>query len=135
MENLIVSGILYYHPRLIKERPSVLISFDETTGDVSNVQDSLPPLEVVGSFTAEDLYQYFSNRATLMSAYKKTDMKFLMELVDKFDIDMVLYMIDYATDGRDQFVTRAFGIERYIAEAHRSLRNRINNFRQAKYFQ
>lgn len=135
MEQLIVPGILYYHPRLIEDRPSVLISFDETTGDIKDVKDELPALKVVGSFTDEDLYQYMAERATLMSAYKKSDKKFLMELVEQFDVDAVLYMIDFATRGHDKYVTRAFGIERYAADAHTSLRNRVNNFRQAKYFQ
>lgn len=135
MTEFIVPGILYYHPRLIEKRPSVLISFDEVTGDVRDVKDDLPPLQVVGSFTDEDLYQYLAERATLMGAYKKTDKKFLMDLAEQFDIDVVLYMIDFATSGDDRFVTRAFGIERHVSEAHTAVRNRINNFRQAKYFQ
>ncbi|MBA4293744.1 hypothetical protein C0431_12350 [bacterium] len=135
MGNLILQGILYYHPRLIKPRPSVLITFDETTGEMIDIKDELSPLEIVASFTDEDLYQYLAERATLMSAYKKSDKKFLMELVEMFDIDAVLYMIDFATKGKDVIVTRAFGLERYAAEAGQAVKNRINNFRMAKYFQ
>ncbi|MGF0347762.1 hypothetical protein ACQR3P_29400 [Rhodococcus sp. IEGM1300] len=138
MRNLIEQGILYYHKELLVERPSVLIRFDEETGDVAEVKDELPPLTVKGSYTIDDLYAYLSKRSELMPYNKKQDIKALETLVEYFDIDMVLFMVDEMWEDKRHGETRIYAamhIDRYVEEAKSVLKQKKNNFRMANYFQ
>lgn len=138
MKNLIEGGILYYHKELLVERPSVLIRFDENTGDVVEVKDELPPLTVKVSYTVEDLYRYLSRYAELIPYNKKQDIKALERMVEVFDIDLVLFMVDEMWEENRHGESRLYSamhLDRYIGSAQTALKQKRNNFRQANYFQ
>lgn len=134
-ENLIIEGIMYYHPLLLVERLPVMIAFDDNN-QVSQVSDEVEPLCVVSSFTSDQLYQRWVKAVNAFPFNEKRDRNTLMQLNESIGLDLLLFAIDMAerasNDGRS--VVSPHRLEDYILEAGGILARRVSDFRSAGYF-
>lgn len=134
-ENLIIEGIMYYHPLLLEERLPVMIAFDDNN-QVSQVSDEVAPLRVVPSFTSDQLYQRWAKAVNAFPMNEKRDRNVLKNINEAIGLDLLLFTIDMAEraskEGRS--IVSPHRLEDYILEAGGILVRRVSDFRTAGYF-
>ena len=134
-ENLIIEGIMYYHPLLLEERLPVMIAFDDDN-QVSQVSDEVSPLRVVASFTSDQLYKRWVKAVNAFSFNEKRDRNVLEKMNENIGLDLLLFTIDMAEraskEGRS--IVSPHRLEDYILEAGGILARRVADFRTAGYF-
>lgn len=94
-EELIVLGKFYYHPLLQKIPPPPRYAMDENMEVVLVAIDDFF-IEIVPSFTIDDLVDYFIKSTGNIDLNKKGYKTQFIKLLDKYPIDLLLYMLDVA---------------------------------------
>jgi hypothetical protein len=95
-DNLLVSHRFYYHPQLQITPSAPTLHFDEELWDwVAEYPEMY--LRILNSFTVDELLTYFYSKAPMgtVKLLEKHKGAFL-HLLQTFDIDFILYMIDAA---------------------------------------
>ncbi|RHW32025.1 hypothetical protein [Oceanobacillus profundus] len=129
--NLIEEDVFYYHNHLrITSSPSKLV-LNKETRQYERVEEEFF-LEMKAFFTIEDLlkYWYESNGMRSTNHHIKQDTGRFKYLLDFYDIDEVLFMIDIAQQQRALFdlrpLTNAFQLEKYVEDARKKIKEKQN---------
>ena len=133
--NLLKPGTLYFHNelRLTPAAPVSTVNYD--TGEITK---QIEPyfLEMRASYTVNDLYDYFVTKTRLydkMCLYKKKFIGGLEWLITRYDLDMLLYMIDIAEDdvacNDRRPLTSPIGVEEYASTAKAALEHKLTDSR------
>lgn len=130
--NLLHPLKFYYHKELRIISPPPVIDFDYDTGE-RTVTYSDYFLEMKSSYTLEDLYNYISSFDDLYNKniYDKNKVIGTLKwLYEKYDIELLLYMIDasndYISTNGLQPLTNLFDIQTYYNYAKEKLDAKIN---------
>lgn len=100
-KNLMQEGVFYYHPRLQETPPLPTLEIDIRTGSLNR---SCTPfyLEMVDSFTLNDLLEYTQSKVKILHCDKARELGALTYLLKKYkdteepfnNLDLLLYTID-----------------------------------------
>jgi hypothetical protein len=97
--NLLTDSNAYYYHNALRLTPSPpVVTVDYNTGEITRKVEPYF-LEMRASFTIEDLYEYYLKHEDMYNKVELSEAKYiggLKWLIDKYKLEIVLYMIDMA---------------------------------------
>jgi hypothetical protein len=127
MSEQFVTANFYYHPRLRIMPPPPTAFVNPETGDVV----SLKPmwyLEIVNSFTDDDLLQYYCEAMKITNLHPDDRKKYLGALIylaRRHGIDIILYAIDSACGAIEDPLDNPLKLEAFVYQGIRVLNRQI----------
>jgi hypothetical protein len=129
--NLMESGVFYYHNRLRNVPPPPKMKFDKETRQYIRIEQPFF-LEMKKRFSMPELleYWYTSNGMKATEHNLKQDTGKFKYLLGMYDLDEVLFMIDVAQSNRREANQRplrnAFELEKFLEEARDAIKLKKN---------
>jgi hypothetical protein len=128
MSEQLIAADFYYHPRLRVMPPPPTAFLNPETGDIVNLKP-MWYLEIIDSFTNEDLLQYYCEAMKIASLHpddKKRYLGALTYLVRRHGIDVVLYTIDSACGAIENPLDNPLDLESYVYQGMVVLNRQIS---------
>jgi hypothetical protein len=128
MSEQLMSANFYYHPRLRLTPPPPTIYIDHDTGEMIQITSHWF-LEMISSFTDEDLLQYYCKTIGIAGLHPDDQKRFLgalMYLVRRYGLDIVLYTIDIASGSTEDSLESPLDLQAYIYQGMEVLNRQIS---------
>lgn len=116
-ENLIIPNRIYFHKELRLSPKTVTVEFDYNTGELTKNEEPYF-LEMKSSYTVENLKRYFINTLQPIANMDTNRINGAFKwLIKYYDLEILLFMIDCASEGDLKNVRNPLQIREYYEVA------------------